>query len=114
MVMTENRDMLKSMARNPGVIGLAAIYVFFTLEFLSINTGDPNSGDGFVQRWLITILMVNVVVLILCTVRFALATEDRPATSYLRPLVETFLFSILVIPYFFVVYWISFMFLWGF
>lgn len=66
------------------------------------------------QRWLIAILTVNVVVLLYCTVRVVLATEDRPVTSYLRPLAETLVFSILVIPYFFVVYWISFMFLWEF
>lgn len=106
--------MLKSMTRNPAVIVLAAIYVYFTLEFLSINTGNPNRGEGFAQRWLIAILVVNVVVLLFYTVRFVLTTEDRPITSHFRPLAETVVLSILVVPYFFVVYLISFMFLWKF
>lgn len=106
--------MLKSMTRNPAVGVLAAIYIYFTLEFLSINTGDPNGGEGFAQRWLIAILIVNIVMLLICAVRFVRATEDRPFTGYFRPLAETVVFSILVVPYFFGVYWISFMFLWEF
>lgn len=106
--------MLKSMTRNPAVGALAAVYMYFTLEFLSINTGNPNGGDGFVQRWLIAILIVNIVVLLNRAVRFVIATEDRRLTGYFRPLAETVVFSILVVPYFFVVYWISFMFLWEF
>ena len=114
MTPRENRGMLKSMTRNPAVVVLAAIYVYFTLEFLSINTGNPNRGEGFVQRWLIAILVVNVVVLLFRTVRSVFTTEDRPVTSHFRPLSETLVFSILVVPYFFVLYWISYMFLWEF
>lgn len=106
--------MLKSMTRNPAIGVLAAIYIYFTLEFLSINTGNPSGAEGFEQRWLIAILVVNVVVLLICSVRFVMATDDRPVTGYFRPLAETVVFSILVVPYFFVMYWISFMFLWEF
>jgi hypothetical protein len=38
-------SMLKSMTRNPAVGVLAAIYIYFTLEFLSINTGDRTAEE---------------------------------------------------------------------
>lgn len=93
---------------------LAAIYIFSTLEFLALAIGISNGGEGFIQRWLIAILLVNVVVLLVCTARFVTATEAHPGIGYFRPLAETVVVSVLVVPYFFVVWSISFIFLWEF
>lgn len=102
------------MIRNPAVWLLAAIYIYFTLEFLSLSTGISSGGEGFIQRWLMAILVVNVVVLLICTARFVTASEAHPGIGYFRPLAETVVFSFLVVPYFFVMWWISFIFLWEF
>jgi protein-S-isoprenylcysteine O-methyltransferase Ste14 len=94
----------------PAVRVLAATYIYFTLGFVAANTGDWSDPERLVRYWVITIVVVNLVVLLVCSVRFATATEHQPGLSYFRPLAETVVFSVLVVPYFLVVFWTTYVF----
>lgn len=89
------------MTRNLGVVVLALVNLYFTLENLA-------AGEAIIKPWATTILVLNVIVLLVCIGRYVTAPEEKPVPTFLRPLGATVLFSVLSVPYWFAVQVISF------